>query len=70
MNCIECGISIPKRRLEVLPNTKKCVNCSDVGKKVGTPITLGNGDHTYTELEITDADEYEKMERLRRRYES
>jgi hypothetical protein len=28
MNCISCGNAIPKERLEILPNTKRCVECS------------------------------------------
>lgn len=33
-NCIECGIPIPKERLEVLPETQTCVNCSKVTAKI------------------------------------
>lgn len=28
-NCINCGKSIPKERLEVLPNTEFCIKCAE-----------------------------------------
>lgn len=30
MNCTKCGQLINPKRLEILPNTTTCVNCSDV----------------------------------------
>ena len=30
MNCSGCGVEIDPRRLKALPDTKTCVNCSDV----------------------------------------
>lgn len=29
MNCITCGAGIPAERLRLLPQTRKCVRCSD-----------------------------------------
>lgn len=29
MNCMVCGNPISKSRLEILPNTRHCVNCAD-----------------------------------------
>lgn len=52
VECIKCGKEIPPKRIEILPNTKTCVNCSTTGAYVGRPVQLGHGDHTCTELEI------------------
>lgn len=35
MNCLDCGNPIHEARLEALPGTEYCVNCSD---KNSTPI--------------------------------
>lgn len=35
MRCESCGKEIPKERLRILPNTHRCVNCSDEKKKLG-----------------------------------
>jgi len=35
MNCIKCNKEIPAERLEALPNTDTCVNCSSVKKYKG-----------------------------------
>jgi ribosomal protein S26 len=35
VNCTECGKRIPKERLEILPQTKFCVNCSTEKAVVG-----------------------------------
>lgn len=34
-NCISCNCSISELRLELLPHTKTCVNCSTEEVKVG-----------------------------------
>ena len=52
--CVKCGQDIPEGRLKILPNTKTCVNCSDVNKKGGITIQLGEGDHTYNEIIIVE----------------
>jgi RNA polymerase-binding transcription factor DksA len=35
LKCEKCGCTIPKARLSILPDTKFCVNCSDVKKNKG-----------------------------------
>ena len=50
--CIKCDENIPPKRLEILPGTKTCVNCSTTGAYVGRPIQLGKGEDTYIELDI------------------
>jgi len=53
---IECKIC--KQPMPLLRKTKFgynfCVNCSEVGAKRGLPVTRGEGDHTWTELEIIE----------------
>lgn len=29
MNCIDCNNKIPDARLEIMPDTEYCINCSD-----------------------------------------
>ena len=52
VKCTKCGKEIPPKRVEILPNTKTCVNCSTTGAYVGRPIQLGKGEDTYIELDI------------------
>lgn len=43
--CVGCGDRIPPERLEVLPDTRHCVNCSDVrAKDEGDLEPLNDGD--------------------------
>ena len=52
VKCTKCGKEVPPKRVEILPNTKTCVNCSTTGAYVGRPIQLGKGEDTYIELDI------------------
>jgi hypothetical protein len=56
--CSGCGELINPKRLEILPNTKFCVNCSDSSRKRGVTVQLGEGDHTYTDIVILDEPEF------------
>lgn len=58
--CIKCGEDIHPKRLEILPETTTCVNCSTAGKKRGVSVQLGEGDHTYNEIVIMEEDQYKK----------
>lgn len=51
-DCIKCKNAIPLGRLEIMPNTRVCVKCSDVGVYKGISVTYGTGDHTYEETHI------------------
>jgi len=62
--CIACGEKIHPKRLEILPDTQKCVSCSTTGKKAGVTVMLGEGDHTYTETVIMDREEYLKYQEV------
>lgn len=54
MECNICGTIIPPKRLEVLPNTKTCVQCSSIARVHGHPIISGKT--SYSELQIVSAE--------------
>jgi hypothetical protein len=58
----KCGNEIPLQRLKILPNTTTCVKCSTTQQKRSITVQLGEGDHTYNELVIMDAEEYQLLE--------
>jgi hypothetical protein len=58
--CTCCKQPIHPKRVEILPNVKRCVACSTVSKKAGITITKGEGDNTYTETIIMEHDEFVK----------
>ena len=62
--CIHCQAEIHPLRVKVLPNTTTCVGCSTESPKRGRILTLGSGDHTYTEIEVLDEDQYKEAVRL------
>lgn len=64
MKCVKCNEDIPPKRLEILPNTKTCVNCSTVGAYTARPIQYGTGDHTYTEIDIMTPEQAKKIQAL------
>ena len=59
--CTVCQEEINPLRVKALPDTKTCVNHSTVGAKRGRILTLGEGDHTYNEIEILDEEVYRKV---------
>ena len=64
MNCVKCNIKIPPKRLEILPGTKTCVNCSTESAKRGVPVMRGTGDHTWVDLEVMTQEQFERYEEL------
>ncbi len=62
--CVSCKEPIHPKRLEILPNTTKCVSCSTTGKKGGITVTKGEGDHTYNETIIMEPDEFKKFQEM------
>jgi len=50
--CFKCKDIIPIQRLKILPKTNVCVNCSSANMYKGTPVQLGEGDHTWNQLLI------------------
>lgn len=64
-NCCKCKIEIPAERLEAIPDTTTCVNCSNVKKKVGF---MDFYHKTAPELVIVDSSDEESVRRARRVY--
>ena len=56
MNCSKCNEEIPQERLEVLPDTKSCVKCSDT-----KPYVASAHDG---ELNIARTEEEKRRQRL------
>jgi hypothetical protein len=59
--CSVCGDEINPLRVKALPETKTCINHSTVGAKRGRILTLGEGDHSYNEIEILDEEVYRRV---------
>jgi hypothetical protein len=62
MHCSKCQVKIPKARLRAVPNTKTCVECSDVERNYVR--TIISGKTTYSEWEVIknkDTKEYLKQ---------
>lgn len=59
--CIKCKQEIPEGRLKALPGATTCVNCSSSKMKRSVTITGGEGEDTYNDIIILEADEYEKI---------
>ena len=61
--CIKCKEVIHPLRVKALPNTKTCVDCSTTGAKRGVPMMFGEKDHTWTDMVIMEADEFDRFEK-------
>ena len=59
--CLSCYEPINPKRLEILPNTKYCVNCSDSAPKKALTFQYGDGDHSYTDIVIVEESEYRNL---------
>ena len=61
--CSNCGEPMPELRL-TRAGFSYCVKCSEAGlgegRKQGVPIMMGEGDHTWIETVIMDANQYEQ----------
>tara|TARA_R100000081_G_C4820201_1_gene179166 strand:+ start:5405 stop:5737 length:333 start_codon:yes stop_codon:yes gene_type:complete len=64
MKCIKCDKIINPKRLEILPKTKVCVNCSTESAKRGVPVMRGTGDHTWVDLEVLTQEQYDEYKEL------
>jgi hypothetical protein len=58
VECLGCGEPIHPKRIEILPNTKHCVSCSDIGRKRGVTVQRGEGDHSYTDVVIMEEKQF------------
>lgn len=61
--CIKCRQEINPLRLKALPSAKTCVDCSTTGAKRGVPMMFGEKDHTWTDMVIMEADEFDHFEK-------
>lgn len=61
VKCRKCNELIHPMRLEVLPDTKVCVKCSNVGKKAARIVSHGTGEEVSTDLEFLDQNTYRKV---------
>jgi hypothetical protein len=61
--CVKCREEINPLRLKALPSAKTCVDCSTTGAKRGVPMMFGEKDHTWTDMIIMEADEFDKFEK-------
>ena len=63
MHCSKCQKKIPAARMRALPNTKRCVECSNVERNYVR--TIISGKTTYSEVEvIKNKDTKEYLQRL------
>jgi len=62
--CIVCGQIIPEGRLKALPGVQTCVEHSTSSRKKGIVKTVGEGDHTYNDLDIVDEETFRQIEIL------
>ena len=50
MNCCKCSVEINPLRIKALPDTRTCVECSDVERNYVR--TIISGKTTYSEIEV------------------
>ena len=55
MLCIHCQVEIPPARIEALPETRTCVNCSDV--QPYKAIISGTTKNKQFEVQVVKADD-------------
>ena len=62
--CVGCGDVIHPKRVEILPNVRTCVDCSNTGMKRGVPVLHGNveKDDTWVDMVFLEENEYRDYE--------
>ena len=63
MNCIKCKCSIPEARLKALPDTKVCIECSDVESVACVDIVYHKTGNTIQIMSQAQADVINKSAR-------
>lgn len=60
--CVGCGEQIHPKRVEILPHTKTCVECSNTGMKRGITILHGDveKDDTWVDMVFVEEDTYQE----------
>lgn len=66
MSCIKCGNKITQGRLEAIPGTKTCVNCSSTSKWYVRSVVTGKTTYSETEI-IKDESVAEGLRQMDRR---
>jgi len=59
--CSKCKEEIPEGRLKALPGATTCVNCSNSRMKRAVTVVKGEGEDTFNDLIIMEADTYEQI---------
>lgn len=59
MFCTICENEIPKLRLQALPGTKTCIDCSSTNRIAGFPLITGK--NSYSELQLVDQEKAEEL---------
>ena len=67
MNCCKCNKEINPLRIKALPNTRTCVNCSDVSPWYVRNIISGKTTYCETEI-VKDPVLAEDMRRMDKRF--
>jgi hypothetical protein len=62
----KCGKEISPMRLKVLPDTKTCVECSNVKAKCGVSVLHGQKDDTWVDVVFMEEEEYRAYERFKK----
>jgi NAD-dependent SIR2 family protein deacetylase len=61
VQCSKCKEEIPEGRLKALPGATTCVSCSNSRMKRSVTVVKGEGEDTFNDLIILEADEYESI---------
>lgn len=61
--CSKCGNPMPELRLTKF-GYDFCVNCSAEKPKIGKITTMGEGDHTWNEIQIIDQETARRLKEL------
>lgn len=61
VECIKCKGAIPEGRLKALPGATTCVSCSSSKMKRSITVTKGEGEDTYNDIVIMEADQYNEF---------
>ena len=67
MYCVSCNVQIPLERLEALPSTKHCLNCSDVTKPIGMMVWAHKTAPTLAIIDSNDIESVTKAVRANKR---
>ncbi len=64
--CVICRDEIHPLRMKILPNTNRCVKCSNTDRVYGH--TIISGKNTYSEIQLVSMEMSENLSKLGKRY--